>query len=1232
MKQKLFSIFCCLLLSASMVTQASMPVARQQHPMRGASRVEKAVATNLKIGSSEATRKVESTSTPVGLSQRHNVAPRRNGVPTGYYYHDGDNNSKTFTLDQMTMDLRARKAFVDAFVQHNARWDVYVGLCFFHPETPNNAIPSGNYIIDKTQNDWTMYAGEEWGTQSYGAWVDWGYGNPPDVYWQIFKTMTESTVWVVNPYNAEKPIFMLVVGYDTNKNSQAWYEFGTEPAFRTVIVNETPDANGNYIEGAIDVAPNNAPNDDSYWEGTTVTITPHPASGYTLSGFTGAGSEDITDNGDGTYSFIVGAKNYNISATWSVLAAGAITGLASPTEGGSVTVSPSGPQSAGTEVTLTPVANPGYVFTGWADGGNANPRTVIVSGNATYTANFALTHTITVTADPAAGGVVTGGGTYAEGATVPLTATPNFGYRFDHWSDGGAQNHNVTMGNANASYTATFVVKPTVVLNYTGSCNKYSGYFNVIPESSVTVDGHTYAFRFETNSVSWRTGDFSSSDIDFSNSYQYTYLKKDNANLSLNTSACTATITQVYGTSYRLTAVFEDTNGVEYDIQVDFVVPSQYDESSNKTITIANPPTKQLRQRSGSEVWDGSSVLRLTTQTGSGTSQSKQYTVYYDFELSSDLYNNGNHDSNTGYIPSGTYEIKNSGVPRVVPSNGNATQVGNQYLLEPSGASEIWATNSSTTTNLWLMVSGTVQVINPNRSTWPMYVYGVAKNTTGYTVTTKLFASDFPTIYSVSANAGGSVSATPQYPEAPVEGSNNLQYYNGTTNVTIDATPATGYTFSRWSDNGSGYTNAHRTGITMNKNYTASFIAKTYTATNNINGNGGSNGQYTATYNATTIAINTIPTRTGYTLEGLYQEAGCTHKIADASGNLQASTAYTDVNGKWKNDGNVTLYAKWTASSFHLAWDAGDGELVDNAVYSYAVEGDYPGGEELPDGAPNATREGYQLTGWYDAEHDLTWTDDDWTMPNHDVTYTAQWTANTHNVSWVTDGNALTGTYTNGTTAYGTTIVAPATPTKTATAQYTYTFNGWTPAVAATMPDNDVTYTATWTQAKVQYTLSWDFAGGTTATAEDNYTHGLIDWGTAITAPANPTKDGYTFNGWNTTPAATMPAANVTYTAQWISAAPPVVLLDNEPNTHYNTFKSTYDGAKGVVVTYERQFIAGRWSTLCLPFNVNKAMFSNLNFGSRIYEFSSSTLRVMPMTVSISTSPLPRALKPVRDI
>ena len=60
-----------------------------------------------------------------------------------------------------------------------------------------------------------------------------------------------------------------------------------------------------------------------------------------------------------------------------------------------------------------------------------------------------------------------------------------------------------------------------------------------------------------------------------------------------------------------------------------------------------------------------------------------------------------------------------------------------------------------------------------------------------------------------------------------------------------------------------------------------------------------------------------------------------------------------------------------------------------------------------------------------------------------------------------------------------------------------------------------------------QYTITFDTDGGTPV---DSITQ---DYGTAIIAPANPSKPGYTFTGWNPELPATMPAENLTVTAQW---------------------------------------------------------------------------------------------------
>lgn len=107
---------------------------------------------------------------------------------------------------------------------------------------------------------------------------------------------------------------------------------------------------------------------------------------------------------------------------------------------------------------------------------------------------------------------------------------------------------------------------------------------------------------------------------------------------------------------------------------------------------------------------------------------------------------------------------------------------------------------------------------------------------------------------------------------------------------------------------------------------------------------------------------------------------------------------------------------------------------------------------------------------------------------------------------------------------YGAAVTAPANPTKTG-----YTFAGWDKEIPATMPAENVTITAQWTIN--QYTITFDLAGGAFA---DGVSKTITqDYGTTLTAPANPTRDGWTFLGWNVAVPTTMPAENLTITAQW---------------------------------------------------------------------------------------------------
>ena len=170
-----------------------------------------------------------------------------------------------------------------------------------------------------------------------------------------------------------------------------------------------------------------------------------------------------------------------------------------------------------------------------------------------------------------------------------------------------------------------------------------------------------------------------------------------------------------------------------------------------------------------------------------------------------------------------------------------------------------------------------------------------------------------------------------------------------------------------------------------------------------------------------------------------------------------------------------------------------------------------------------------------------------------DVTaLTVQWTAPTYAVTLNTNG----GTINNGNVTGYTYGVGATLPTADDLTYTGYTFKGWydnenltgspVTAIGGTETGNKE-YWAKWEIN--QYTITFDANGGSEIAPITQ------DYGTKITTPADPTRKGYTFKGWDKEIPETMPAENITITARWRDTEKPtgeIIIGTNKWNKFLN--------------------------------------------------------------------------------
>ena len=244
---------------------------------------------------------------------------------------------------------------------------------------------------------------------------------------------------------------------------------------------------------------------------------------------------------------------------------------------------------------------------------------------------------------------------------------------------------------------------------------------------------------------------------------------------------------------------------------------------------------------------------------------------------------------------------------------------------------------------------------------------------------------------------------------------------------------------------------------------------------------------------------------------GIYVEDGGRFEMS--AGTITGCTAGQEE-GKTANGVFIAAGGRFTQSP--------GAQITGEVIGAYTVTFQSEGGSEVAsqirantpaDQPADPTKEGYTFIGWYNGESE--W--DFETPVTADLTLTAKWQINQYTITFDTAGGSEVPSITQD---YGTAITPPAAPTRTG-----YTFAGWDREIPTAMPAENMTITARW-QVN-QYTITFK---------PENGGQDIVikqDYGTAITAPANPTKTGYTFVGWDKTIPTTMPAGDMTITARW---------------------------------------------------------------------------------------------------
>jgi len=323
----------------------------------------------------------------------------------------------------------------------------------------------------------------------------------------------------------------------------------------------------------------------------------------------------------------------------------------------------------------------------------------------------------------------------------------------------------------------------------------------------------------------------------------------------------------------------------------------------------------------------------------------------------------------------------------------------------------------------------------------------------------------------------------------------------------------TGYKFAGWNTASNGSGTAYGAGaafpmgaqgVTLYAQWTIDSYEVTYDGNGNTGGSVPAGGSHPYLSSVTVQGNSGNLFRTGHTFAGW-------NTAADGSGtNYEANDSFT------LGAANVTLFAKWTANSYEIAYDGNGnegGNVPTGSSHVYGTEVVVPGN------TGNLTKTGYSFAGWNTAaggQGTAYGAGATFSMGAADMTLYAAWTINSYPVSY--DGNGSTGGSAPAENShdYGSVVSVQGSGSLVKAG---HTFVGWNTEQdgsgtaylegdAFTIGASGVTLYAQWSINS--YEVLFDSDGGT---AVDGQT---VVYGNPALEPVAPEKTGYTFDGWFT--------------------------------------------------------------------------------------------------------------------